>query len=49
MLKIENLVVSYRRHRSLEIDQLEVPDGSIVTIIGANGRKEFYLRAIIGL
>ncbi|HOV63318.1 MAG TPA: ABC transporter ATP-binding protein [Spirochaetia bacterium] len=50
MLKIENLVVSYDGIEALKSINLEVPDGSIVTIIGANGAgKSSTLRAIIGL
>ena len=37
MLKIENLHVSYGGIKALRGISLEVPDGKIVTLIGANG------------
>ena len=37
MLKIENLHVSYGGIQALRGISLEVPDGKIVTLIGANG------------
>ena len=37
MLKIENLCVSYGGIKALRGISLEVPDGKIVTLIGANG------------
>ena len=37
MLKIENLSVSYGGIQALRGISLEVPDGKIVTLIGANG------------
>lgn len=37
MLKIENLVVSYGGIEALKGISLDVPDGKIVTLIGANG------------
>ena len=50
MLKVENLVVSYGGIEALKGITLEVPDGEIVTIIGANGAgKSTLLRSIIGL
>ena len=50
MLKIENLHVSYGRIRALRGISLEVPDGKIVTLIGANGAgKSTTLRTISGL
>ena len=50
MLKIENLHVSYGGIRALRGISLEVPDGKIVTLIGANGAgKSTTLRTISGL
>ena len=50
MLKIENLHVSYGGIRALRGISLEVPDGKIVTLIGANGAgKSTMLRTITGL
>ena len=50
MLKIENLHVSYGGIRALRGISLEVPDGKIVTLIGANGAgKSSTLRSIVGL
>ena len=50
MLKIENLCVSYGGIKALRGISLEVPDGKIVTLIGANGAgKSSTLRAIAGL
>lgn len=50
MLKIENLTVSYGGIEALKGIDLEVPDGSIVTLIGANGAgKSTTLRTIMGL
>ena len=50
MLKIENLHVSYGGIRALSGISLEVPDGKIVTLIGANGAgKSTTLRTISGL
>lgn len=50
MLKVENLVVSYGGIEALKGVSLEVPDGKIVTLIGANGAgKSTLLRSIIGL
>ena len=50
MLKVENLVVSYGGIEALKGISLEVPEGEIVTIIGANGAgKSTLLRSIIGL
>lgn len=50
MLKVENLVVSYGGIEALKGITLEVPEGKIVTIIGANGAgKSTLLRSIIGL
>ena len=50
MLKIENLHVSYGGIRALRGISLEVADGAIVTLIGANGAgKSTTLRTITGL
>ena len=50
MLKIENLHVSYGGIRALRGISLEVADGTIVTLIGANGAgKSTTLRTITGL
>ena len=50
MLKIENLHVSYGGIHALRGISLEVPDGKIVTLIGANGAgKSTTLRTISGL
>ena len=50
MLKIEDLHVSYGGIRALRGISLEVPDGKIVTLIGANGAgKSTMLRTITGL
>ena len=50
MLKIEDLPVSYGGIRALRGISLEVPDGKIVTLIGANGAgKSTTLRTISGL
>jgi branched-chain amino acid transport system ATP-binding protein len=50
VLKIENLSVSYGCIIALHDVSLSVPDGSIVTLIGANGAgKSTTLRAISGL
>ena len=50
MLKIENLHVAYGGIKALRGIRLEVPDGKIVTLIGANGAgKSTTLRTISGL
>ena len=50
MLKINDLHVSYGGIRALRGISLEVPDGKIVTLIGANGAgKTTTLQAISGL
>ena len=50
MLKIENLQVNYGGIQALRGISLEVPDGKIVTLIGANGAgKSTTLRTITGL
>ncbi|MBQ7821498.1 MAG: ABC transporter ATP-binding protein [Clostridia bacterium] len=50
MLKIENLSVSYGGIKALRNVSLEVTEGEIVTLIGANGAgKSTTLRSIVGL
>ena len=50
MLKIENLQVKYGGIQALRRISLEVPDGKVVTLIGANGAgKSTTLRTITGL
>ncbi len=50
MLKIDNLRVAYGGIQALSGISLEVPDGKIVTLIGANGAgKSTTLRTISGL
>jgi branched-chain amino acid transport system ATP-binding protein len=50
MLKIENLSVHYGGIHALQGIDLEVPDGKIVSLIGANGAgKSTTLKAIVGL
>ncbi|MGV8905082.1 MAG: ABC transporter ATP-binding protein [Acetobacterium sp.] len=50
MLKIENLQVAYGGIEAVKGIDLEVPDGSIVTLIGSNGAgKSTTLRTIAGL
>ncbi|MBP3608287.1 MAG: ABC transporter ATP-binding protein [Treponema sp.] len=50
MLKIENLYVSYGGIKALQGIDIDVPDGKIVTLIGANGAgKSTLLRTISGL
>jgi branched-chain amino acid transport system ATP-binding protein len=50
MLKVENLVVAYGGIEALKGISLEVEEGKIVTLIGANGAgKSTTLKTIIGL
>ncbi len=50
MLKIENLVVNYGGIEAVKGISLNVPDGSIITLVGANGAgKSTTLRSIVGL
>ena len=47
MLKVNDLVVSYGGIEALKGISLEVPDGKIVTLIGANGAgKSTLLRTV---
>ncbi len=50
MLKIDDLVVSYGKVEALKGISLEVEEGKIVTLIGANGAgKSTTLKSIVGL
>jgi len=50
MLRIENLEVSYGDVRALDDVSLEVPEGAIVAIVGANGAgKTSLIRTIAGM
>ncbi len=50
MLRIENLSVHYGGIHALQGASFEVPEGKIVTLIGANGAgKSTSLKAIVGL
>ena len=50
MLKIENLVVNYGGIEAVKGISLDVPDGNIITLVGANGAgKSTTLRCIAGL
>ena len=50
MLKIENLFVNYGGIEAVKGISLDVPDGSIITLVGANGAgKSTTLRSIVGL
>lgn len=50
LLEVVNLVVQYRKAMALNSVSLEVADGSVVSIIGANGAgKSTILRALSGL
>ena len=50
MLKIEDLCVNYAGIQALRGVSLNIPDGQIVTLIGANGAgKSTVLRAVMGL
>ena len=50
MLKVENLVVAYGGIEALKGISLEVEEGKIVTLVGANGAgKSTTLRSITGL
>ena len=49
MLKIQQLRVSYGGIQALRGIDLEVPDGKIVTLIGANGAgKSTLMKAALG-
>ena len=50
MLKIENLKANYGGIQAVRDVSMEVPDGKIVTLIGANGAgKSTILRTVVGL
>ncbi len=50
MLKVHNLVVSYGGIEALKGASIEVEEGKIVTLVGANGAgKSTMLRSIVGL
>ena len=50
MLKVENLVAGYGKVQVLQDVSLEVPQGSLVTLIGSNGAgKTTTLRAVCGM
>lgn len=50
MLKIENLQVAYGGIQALRGIDMEVPDGKIVTLIGANGAgKSTLMKLLLGL
>ncbi len=50
MLKIENLYVNYGGIEAVKGISLDVPDGNIITLVGANGAgKSTTLRSIVGL
>lgn len=50
MLKIDDLIVSYGKVEALKGISLEVEEGKIVTLIGANGAgKSTTLKSIVGL
>jgi branched-chain amino acid transport system ATP-binding protein len=50
VLKINDLIVAYGGIEALKGISLEVPEGKIVTLVGANGAgKSTTLRAIVGL
>ena len=50
MLKVENLHVSYGGIQALQGISLEVPDGKIISLLGANGAgKSTTLRTIMGI
>ncbi len=50
MLKIDNLYVNYGGIEAVKGISLDVPDGSIITLVGANGAgKSTTLRSIVGL
>ena len=50
MLKLENIVAGYGHITALKDVSLEVPQGSVVSLIGANGAgKTTTMKTIMGL
>ena len=50
LLKAKNIVVRYGKATAVDNVSLEVPEGTIVTIIGANGAgKSTIMKALSGL
>ena len=50
MLKLENIVAGYGHITALKDISLEVPQGSIVSLIGANGAgKSTTMKTVMGL
>ena len=50
MIEVQNLSVSYGKHRALEDVALRVAPGEIVVILGANGAgKSTLLKAMAGI
>ena len=50
MLKIEGLTVNYGGIKALKGIDMDVPEGKIITLVGANGAgKSTTLRSVVGL
>ena len=47
MLEIKNLSVSYGAINALHGISLQIKDGDIVTLIGANGDGDFLIRLVL--